>query len=101
MFTPPGRLAFSSMPIFRRIEWCAARSSCLSVARDTRTPSTKQPLDEMCQVVSLPYCEPSSFHQRGVYLPRLSPKSPGEVQVPIRISLTQRLMSEGQSELVP
>ncbi len=34
-------------------------------------------------------------------MPRWSPKSPGEVQVPISTSLTQRLMSDGQSLLVP
>ena len=34
-------------------------------------------------------------------MPRWSPKSPGEVQVPISTSLTHRLMSEGQSVLVP
>ena len=34
-------------------------------------------------------------------MPRLSPKSPGEVQVPTITSLTQMLMSDGQSLLVP
>src|SRR5882724_9719479 len=89
------------MPIFKRIEWWSARWSWSSVTRDTPTPSTRQPLSEIVQVVSLPYCDPSSFHQRGVNLPRRSPKSPGEIHVPIRASLTQRLISEGQSALVP
>src|SRR3990170_4638010 len=34
-------------------------------------------------------------------MPRLSPKSPGEVQVPTSTSLIQTLMSEGQLAFVP
>src|SRR6476620_2298289 len=55
----------------------------------------------MRHVVKSPYCDPSSFHQRGVWRPRRSPKSPGDVQVPILISFTHRVMSEGQLALVP
>src|SRR5918993_709032 len=51
--------------------------------------------------VRIPYCEPSIFHQSGVWAPLRSPKSPGDVQVPTPTLLTHRLMSEGQSVLVP
>jgi hypothetical protein len=42
----------------------------------------------MRKFLSLPYCEPFSFHQSGVKTPRLSPKSPGDVHVPTSVPLT-------------
>src|SRR5664279_2108038 len=49
----------------------------------------------------MPYWLPLSFHQAGVKTPRLSPKSPGEVQVPITMPLIETVISDGQSAAVP
>lgn len=48
------------------IEWCAASSGSVSVVSLQRIPSTNDPSWPIRQLVSRPYCEPSSFHQRGV-----------------------------------
>lgn len=101
MFTPPGFAAPSSTPMRSRIEWCASSSRPSSETPETFAPFTVVPWRDTDQVVSVPYCDPSSFHHAGVRTPRRSPKCPGEVQVPMRCSLTHRLMSDGQLLLVP
>src|SRR5579875_1566801 len=68
---------------------------------ETRSPLTEVPSSATRQEVSVPYCDPASFHQDGVSAPRRSPKSPGDVQLPMRCSFTQSEMSEGQFVLVP
>src|SRR5271165_7651352 len=65
------------------------------------TPSTNAPSGVTRQLLSLPYWLPLSFHQSGVYTPRLSPKSPGLVQTPTSRALIAIVMSEGQSADVP
>ena len=46
-----------------RMEWCLARSRSPIVMLEMRTPSMKVPSAPTRHVFSLPYCEPSSFHQ--------------------------------------
>src|SRR5574344_105158 len=101
MFMPPRCSASSFTPIFTRIEWCSEMARSLSFTSEIFMPSTKLPSSVTEKCLSRPYCEPSSFHQDGVYLPRLSPKSPGLTQVPTSTLLIHMVMSDGQFELVP
>ena len=64
-------------------------------------PSMNAPSFVTRQFFSKPYCDPANFHHSGVNLPRTSPKSPGDVHVPISTPFTQTVISDGQSLFVP
>ncbi|MNC41919.1 hypothetical protein D3C75_907100 [compost metagenome] len=72
-----------------RLSWLRLTSDTFSISSVVLSLST-------LHVLSSPYCVEESHHQAGFSLPRLPPKSPGLVHMPISTPLIHTDMSDGQ-----